>query len=87
MSSNVAITCVTDTLTIAGSAVIGPAGGTVNGVYGAQIIVPPGALATPVTIGLSARQQQLARLRAWPTSMPSARPTSSRRTARLSPCR
>ena len=49
---NVAITCVTNTLT-PGMAVIGPAGGTVNGAYGAQIIVPPGALATAVTIGLA----------------------------------
>jgi 6-phosphogluconolactonase (cycloisomerase 2 family) len=36
-----------------GSASIGPAGGTVNGFYGAQIIVPPGALASTITIGLS----------------------------------
>ncbi|MEO8061624.1 MAG: beta-propeller fold lactonase family protein [Pseudomonadota bacterium] len=50
--TNVTITCVTNATTI-GSAVIGPAGGTVNGVYGAQIIVPPGALATPVTIGIA----------------------------------
>ena len=50
--ANVAISCVTNAAT-PGSAVIGPAGGTVNGFYGAQIIVPPGALATTVTIGLA----------------------------------
>ena len=51
--TTVTITCVTTPVSTVGSAVIGPAGGTVNGFYGAQIIVPPGALATPVTIGLS----------------------------------
>ncbi|HEV7607872.1 MAG TPA: beta-propeller fold lactonase family protein [Steroidobacteraceae bacterium] len=50
--TNVTITCVTNPTSV-GSAVIGPAGGTVNGVYGAQIIVPPGALAMPVTIGIA----------------------------------
>ena len=50
--TTVTITCVNNPTTV-GSAVIGPAGGTVNGFYGAQIIVPPGALATPVTIGLA----------------------------------
>ena len=50
--TTVTITCVTNPTTI-GSAVIGPAGGTVNGFYGAKIIVPPGALATSVTIGLA----------------------------------
>jgi hypothetical protein len=50
--TNVTITCVTNA-SVPGSAVIGPAGGTVNGFYGAQIIVPPGALPNPVTIGLS----------------------------------
>src|SRR5262245_11002318 len=49
--TNVVITCVTSAPQV-GSAVIGPAGGTVNGVYGAQIIVPPGALPNTVTIGL-----------------------------------
>ena len=49
--TNVAIACVT-TPTV-GSAVIGPAGGTVNGYYGAKIIIPAGALASPVTIGLA----------------------------------
>ncbi len=32
---------------------IGPAGGTVNGPYGAQIIIPPGALARTVDIGFA----------------------------------
>ena len=50
--TNVTITCVTNAVVV-GSAVIGPAGGTVNGFYGAQIIVPPGALPGPVTIGLT----------------------------------
>jgi 6-phosphogluconolactonase (cycloisomerase 2 family) len=50
--TSVTITCVTNQTTI-GSAAIGPAGGTVNGFYGAQIIVPPGALATTITIGLA----------------------------------
>jgi 6-phosphogluconolactonase (cycloisomerase 2 family) len=50
--TNVTITCVTNSTSV-GSAVIGPAGGTVNGVYGAQIVVPPGALATTVTIGIA----------------------------------
>lgn len=49
--TNVAVTCTT-TPTV-GSASIGPAGGTVNGFYGAQIVVPAGALASTVTIGLS----------------------------------
>jgi 6-phosphogluconolactonase (cycloisomerase 2 family) len=50
--TNVTVTCVTN-VAIAGRADIGPAGGTVNGFYGAQIIVPPGALPNTVTIGLS----------------------------------
>jgi 6-phosphogluconolactonase (cycloisomerase 2 family) len=50
--TNVTITCVTNPSTV-GSADIGPAGGTVNGVYGAQIIVPPGALPNTVTIGIT----------------------------------
>ena len=50
--TNVAITCVTN-VAVVGSAAIGPAGGTVNGFYGAQIIVPPGALPNTVTIGLT----------------------------------
>lgn len=37
----------------ASTTVIGPAGGTVNGYYGAQIIVPAGALASSVDIGLA----------------------------------
>ena len=50
--TNVTVTCVTNP-PLAGSAEIGPAGGTVNGFYGAQIIVPPGALPHVVTIGLT----------------------------------
>ncbi len=50
--TTVTINCVNNPTTV-GSAVIGPAGGTVNGVYGAQIIVPPGALTSPVTIGIA----------------------------------
>jgi 6-phosphogluconolactonase (cycloisomerase 2 family) len=50
--ANVTITCTTDP-NVVGSAAIGPAGGTVNGVYGAQIIVPPGALPNTVTLGLA----------------------------------
>lgn len=49
--ANVAINCVTHFITL-GQADIGPAGGTVEGEYGAQIVVPPGALASTVTIGL-----------------------------------
>jgi len=49
--TNVAINCVTNPTTV-GEADIGPAGGTVNGELGAQIIIPPGALASTVTIGL-----------------------------------
>jgi 6-phosphogluconolactonase (cycloisomerase 2 family) len=48
--TNVTITCVTNPPS--GVTNIGPAGGTVNGHYGAQIIVPAGALATTVGIGL-----------------------------------
>ena len=50
--TNVTITCVTNAA-VPGSADIGPAGGTVNGFYGAQIIVPAGALPNTVTIGLT----------------------------------
>jgi len=49
--SNVTISCATPPPF--GSADIGPAGGTVNGAYGAQIVIPPGALATTVRIGLA----------------------------------
>lgn len=49
--ASVTITCVT-TPTV-GSASIGPAGGIVNGFYGATITVPAGALANTVTIGLT----------------------------------
>jgi 6-phosphogluconolactonase (cycloisomerase 2 family) len=49
--TNVTVTCVNNPIGL-GSADIGPAGGTVNGEYGAQIIIPPGALASTVTIGL-----------------------------------
>ncbi len=52
--ANVAIACVTNPVApVVGRADIGPAGGTVNGYYGAQIIVPPGALPNTVTIGLT----------------------------------
>lgn len=50
--TNVTVTCVTNPTSV-GSALIGPEGGTVTGLYGAQIIVPAGALATPVTIGIA----------------------------------
>jgi 6-phosphogluconolactonase (cycloisomerase 2 family) len=49
--ASVTVTCVNNAVAL-GSADIGPAGGTVNGEYGAQIIIPPGALSTTVTIGL-----------------------------------
>jgi len=49
--ASVTVTCVNNVIVL-GSADIGPAGGTVNGEYGAQIIIPPGALASTVTIGL-----------------------------------
>jgi 6-phosphogluconolactonase (cycloisomerase 2 family) len=49
--TDVAVTCTTNVMA-PGSADIGPAGGTVHGEYGAQIIIPPGALANTVTIGL-----------------------------------
>ncbi len=48
--TNVVIICITDTA--AGVTNIGPAGGTVSGHYGARIIIPAGALATTVGIGL-----------------------------------
>jgi hypothetical protein len=35
------------------TAVIGPQGGTVDGPDGVQVVVPPGALAQPTTIGIA----------------------------------
>lgn len=48
--TNVSLTCAS---VVIGSAPIGPDGGTVSGVYGAQVIVPAGALATNTEIGIS----------------------------------
>jgi len=45
------VTCVTATAT--GSAIVGPAGGTVDGHYGARMVVPAGALASTLTLGLA----------------------------------